>query len=336
MLEVKGVTVRFGDTMALDGIDLAVSDGEVVAVLGPSGSGKSTLLRVVAGLQQPDGGSVAWNGTDLAGTAPHLRRFGMVFQDFALFPHLDVAGNVAFGPRMQGVDAERREALVSGALDRVELTGFGARSVSTLSGGQAQRVALARALASRPRMLLLDEPLGSLDRALRERLVVELRPILAAPDITALYVTHDQAEAFAVADRVAVVIDGRVVQAAPPREIWSRPASEAVAGLLGFRTIVDAAVAGGLADTPIGRIPVSAGTPAGDIRLVVRPEAFAADPDGTVAGTVCGITFRGGDSLVMVDTGGGIVEAALTQPPPQGTHITLRVDPDGVAPLPSP
>ena len=229
MLDIRHVTVRFGETVALDGIDLRVEDGEVVAVLGPSGSGKSTLLRVVAGLQDPDAGTVAWNGTDLAGVAPHLRRFGMVFQDFALFPHLDVAGNVAFGPRMSKVDPRRRDALVAGALDRVELSGFAHRSVSTLSGGQAQRVALARALASHPRMLLLDEPLGSLDRALRDRLVLELRRILAEPDITALYVTHDQAEAFAVADRIAVVIEGAVRQVAPPRAIWRRPATEAVA-----------------------------------------------------------------------------------------------------------
>jgi len=334
MLDIRHVTVRFGETVALDGIDLRVEDGEVVAVLGPSGSGKSTLLRVVAGLQDPDAGTVAWNGTDLAGVAPHLRRFGMVFQDFALFPHLDVAGNVAFGPRMSKVDPRRRDALVAGALDRVELSGFAHRSVSTLSGGQAQRVALARALASHPRMLLLDEPLGSLDRALRDRLVLELRRILAEPDITALYVTHDQAEAFAVADRIAVVIEGAVRQVAPPRAIWRRPATEAVARLLGFRTIVTGHVDGGTAQTAVGSIPVPEDTPGGDVRLVLRPEAFSIDPGGTVQGTVASVTFRGGDSIVAVDTPGGRVEAALGETPHEGDRVGLRVDPSGVAPLP--
>jgi thiamine transport system ATP-binding protein len=334
MLEVRGVTVRFGEVTALGEVDLQVADGEVLAVLGPSGSGKSTLLRVVAGLQAPERGTVAWNRSDLAPVPVHERRFGMVFQDYALFPHLDVAGNVGFGPRMQGRDDTERRALVAAALDRVELSGLGNRLPSTLSGGQAQRVALARALATSPRMLLLDEPLGSLDRALRDRLVVELRGILSAPDVTALYVTHDQTEAFAVADRVAVLDGGEVAQVAPPRDLWCRPASERVARILGFRTIVDGRVAGPTAETALGRIPVPPGTPDGPVRLVLRPDAFLPDPDGEVRGSVRTVAFRGTDSLAVIDTAGGPIEAALRHPPRAGEEIGLRVDPAGVAPLP--
>jgi len=205
MLQVLEATVRFGEDAAVDGVDLSVADGEVLALLGPSGSGKTTLLRAVAGLQELHGGRVLWNGDDLSRVPPHRRDFGLVFQDFALFPHLDVGHNVGFGLKMQGVDPTGRGRRVSEALRQVELEGFERRRVATLSGGQQQRVALARALAAGPRMLLLDEPLGSLDRALRERLTEDLRSLLSQPGITALYVTHDQSEAFAVADRVAII-----------------------------------------------------------------------------------------------------------------------------------
>ncbi len=189
MLSVEGVVVRYGEVAALAGLDLEVADGEVVALLGPSGSGKSTLLRVVAGLVAPDAGSVTWDGQDLAGVPPHRRGFGLMFQDYALFPHLDVGGNVAFGLRMQG---PVRPGRVAEVLEMVGLPGYEDRAVGTLSGGEAQRVALARALAPEPRMLMLDEPVGSLDRVLRERLVIELRELLVRLRMTALYVTHDQ------------------------------------------------------------------------------------------------------------------------------------------------
>jgi thiamine transport system ATP-binding protein len=333
MLGLKGITVRFGDLTALEAIDLDVADGEVVAVLGPSGSGKSTLLRVIAGLQEPDAGTLCWNGTDLAGIPTHRRRFGMVFQDFALFPHLDVAGNVGFGLKMQGHDPAERAPRVEAALERVELGGLGGRPVSTLSGGQAQRVALARALAPSPRMLLLDEPLGSLDRALRDRLIGELGRILAAPDLTAVYVTHDAAEAFAVADRVAVVVDGRLEQVDTPQGLWRDPNSEPVARLLGFRTILDATVRDGTAHTAPGVLPVPAGTPDGPARLVVRPDAVRRDPTGSIEGTVETVTFRGSDSLAVVAAGGVHLEAALVDAPSPGERLRLAVDPAGVTVL---
>jgi thiamine transport system ATP-binding protein len=222
---------------------------------------------------------------------------------------------------------------VAGALERVELGGLGGRPVSTLSGGQAQRVALARALAASPRMLLLDEPLGSLDRALRDRLTGELGRILAAPDLTAVYVTHDAAEAFAVADRVAVVVDGALEQVDTPQGLWRDPATEPVARLLGFRTILDAVVRDGMAQTAAGAIGVPPDTADGPARLVVRPEAVRPDPSGTIEAVVETVTFRGVDSLVVVSAGGVRLEAALTAAPAPGEHVGLAVDPAGVTVL---
>jgi thiamine transport system ATP-binding protein len=209
-LELEGVVVVHGALRAVDGIDLAVADGEVVALLGPSGSGKTTLLRAVAGFEPLQAGRVLVRGTDLAGVPPHRRGVGLMFQDHALFPHRDVGSNVAFGLRMRGDDRAAVVARVGEMLDLVGLGGFERRPVDSLSGGEQQRVALARALAPAPDVLLLDEPLGSLDRALRERLVAEIRRLLVDLRITSVFVTHDQGEAFAVADRVATLAAGRL------------------------------------------------------------------------------------------------------------------------------
>ncbi len=335
MLRIHAVTVTFGDVTALDRADLEVADGEVVALLGPSGSGKSTLLRVIAGLQPIDEGTVHWNGDDLAAVPAHERRFGMVFQDFALFPHLNIGENVGFGPRVQGLPAADRLRLIETALERVELPGFADRAVSTLSGGQAQRVALARALAARPRLLLFDEPLGSLDKALRERLVTELRTIVAAPDITAVYVTHDHTEAFAIADRVAVMDQGRILQVDTPRQLWRGPASERIAELLGFRTILDAEVTGTAAVTAIGPLPVREGSVEGSVRIIVRPEALVPDQSGTIEGTVASSTFRGADSVLSVEINGVTVEAVAAggEDRSPGSAIRLAADPSGIVVL---
>lgn len=335
MLEVRDATIRFGGTAAVDGMSVTVADGEVLALLGPSGSGKTTLLRAVAGLQPLDAGAVRWDGEDLAPMPAHRRGFGLVFQDFALFPHLDVGRNVEFGLRMQGVEPAERHRRAAGALEQVELAGMERRRVTTLSGGQQQRVALARALAAGPRMLLLDEPLGSLDRALRERLTGDLRRVLARPGITALYVTHDQAEAFAVADRVAVVDRGAVVQQGTPQEVWRRPADEFVAGFLGFRTITDAVVAAGVADAgPFGSIPVP-GTPDGPARLVIRPDALRLDPAGALEARVRAVTFQGSFSRLDVEVDGAAAVAHTRTPPEPGTTVRLRLDPDEVVALPA-
>jgi thiamine transport system ATP-binding protein len=205
VLIVEGVTVTFGARRVLDGVSLSVATGEIVAVLGPSGCGKSTLLRVIAGLQDVEAGSVHWDAADLTGVAPHRRNIGMVFQDLQLFPHRDVGANVAFGLRMQHRPAGQIKARVAELLELVGLPGYERRRIQTLSGGEAQRVALARALAPSPRVLLLDEPLGALDRDLHDRLTLEVRRLLKGVGITAVHVTHDRGEASAIADRVVVL-----------------------------------------------------------------------------------------------------------------------------------
>jgi thiamine transport system ATP-binding protein len=205
VLSVEGVVVRFGDRTVLDGFDMAVADGEVVAVQGPSGGGKSTLLRVIAGLLAPEVGRVCWDGQDLAPVPPHRRRFGLMFQDNQLFPHRDVGQNVAFGLRMLGRPRVETEQRVTELLATVGLPGYERRAVSTLSGGEAQRVALARSLAPEPRLLLLDEPLGALDRDLHDRLAVELRRLLTGLGTTTVHVTHDHTEAATVADRIVTL-----------------------------------------------------------------------------------------------------------------------------------
>jgi thiamine transport system ATP-binding protein len=332
MLQVLRASIRFGETVAVDRADLSVADGEVLALLGPSGSGKTTLLRAVAGLQTLDEGSILWNGEDLAPVPAHERGFGLVFQDYALFPHLDVGRNVEFGLKMQGLAAGERRRRAAAALERVEMPGFDRRRVATLSGGQQQRVALARALAIEPRMLLLDEPLGSLDRALRERLTGDLRSLLAQPGVTALYVTHDQSEAFAVADRVAIIDRGRIVQRGTPQEIWTHPADEFVAEFLGHRAVVDAVVTGGTADAgPLGRLPVDA--PDGPARLVIRPEAVAIDPAGHLGAIVRSVTFGGRSSRVVLDVDGTRIETDDHSAPAPGTAVRVHIDPTGVAVL---
>ena len=227
----------FDGAAALDEASLAVGDGEVVTVLGPSGSGKTTLLRVIAGLQTPDAGRVMLDGADLAGVPSHRRGIGLVFQDHALFPHRDVFGNVSFGLRMRGDSPERVAARTDALLELVGLAGLERRPVGSLSGGEQQRVALARALAPEPRVLLLDEPLGSLDRRLRDRLLDDLGHIFDEFGSTAIYVTHDQTEAFTLGDRIAVMRAGRVIQVATPDELWAHPHDADTARFLGLANV---------------------------------------------------------------------------------------------------
>jgi thiamine transport system ATP-binding protein len=242
-LEIRDVTVRYGvstgstrggGVTAVDRVSLTVAPGEVVALLGPSGCGKSSLLRAVAGLEPLAGGSVVYDGEDLAGVPVHKRRFGLMFQEGQLFPHRDVRRNVAYGLETQELSRAERDTRVSALLDLVGLAGYERRSVLTLSGGEQQRVALARALAPRPRLLLLDEPLSALDRQLRERLAGEVRAALVETGTTAVFVTHDHTEASAVADRVGVMDRGRLLQVAAPDELRTAPASDRVAEFLGL------------------------------------------------------------------------------------------------------
>ncbi|WKK25608.1 ABC transporter ATP-binding protein [Streptomyces olivoreticuli] len=337
LLRLDGVTVRFGERAALDAVDLEVAEHETVCVLGPSGSGKSTLLRVVAGLQRADAGRVFLSGNDQGGVPTHRREVGLMFQDHQLFPQRDVGGNVGFGLRMRKTGRAEAERRVAELLDMVGLPGAQRRSVAALSGGEQQRVALARALAPRPRLLMLDEPLGQLDRSLRERLVVELRELFGRLGTTVLAVTHDQGEAFALADRVVVMRDGRIAQAGTPLEVWKRPASEFVARFLGFDNVVEATVSGERADTVWGKVPVPAGTPEGRRRLLVRPAGVRLAPvvDGLPC-TVTGRTFRGDHVVVLLRPADGPeLEAACELPdaPDVGDRVGVVFRADDVVVL---
>ncbi|MGW0611850.1 ABC transporter ATP-binding protein [Streptomyces sp. NPDC002788] len=294
LLALEGATVRFGGRAVLDAVDLEVAEHQIVCVLGPSGSGKSTLLRVVAGLQPLDSGRVVLDGRDQTGVPAHKRGVGLMFQDHQLFPQRDVGGNVAFGLRMRGAAKLHRAERVQELLDLVGLPGAERRGVAALSGGEQQRVALARALAPSPRLLMLDEPLGQLDRSLRERLVVELRELFGRLGTTVLAVTHDQGEAFALADRVVVMRDGRIAQSGTPLEVWQRPADAFVARFLGFDNVVEATVGVEAADTPWGKVPVPEGAPQGTRTLLVRPAGVRLVPVGTgLRCTVTARTFKG-------------------------------------------
>ncbi|UED86897.1 ABC transporter ATP-binding protein [Streptomyces profundus] len=340
LLELDRVSVRYGERSALRSVALGVAEGETVCVLGPSGSGKSTLLRAVAGLIPVDGGTVRLAGRDQAGVPAHRRGLGLMFQDHQLFPQRDVAGNIAFGLRVRGTGKAEAARRVAELLELVGLPGAGRRAVATLSGGEQQRVALARALAPDPRLLMLDEPLGQLDRDLRERLVLELRELFGRLGTTVLAVTHDQGEAFALADRVAVMRDGRVVQAGTPDEVWRRPADAFVARFLGFRNVVETTVGDGGAASPWGVLPVPADTAPGVREVLVRPSGVLLTPveASGLTGTVHARTFRGDHVLLLIrtDSSGPLVEAScpLRAAPEEGERVGLSFDPDEVVPLP--
>ena len=326
-LRVEGLTLAFDSVPVLDGIDLEVAEGEVVVLLGPSGCGKSTLLRAIAGLERPSAGRVWWGDEDLTVVATHQRGMGLMFQDHALFPHRDVAGNVEFGLRVAGMPADQRAHRVRRALDLVGLPGFGDRRVDTLSGGEAQRVALARSLAAGPRLLMLDEPLGSLDRALRERLTAELGALLRRLGQAVVHVTHDHDEAFALADRIAVMGGGRLVRVGTPAEVWADPQSVHAARCLGHENLVDLDGDGGC---PLGRLGDGPGTVLvrGD-RLVVRP----APPAGGLVGEVRRTSIRGGRTLLDLDVAGVAIRAWWDGPAIVGDRVELVLADGAVVPL---
>lgn len=275
-LQLHNLDKSFGQTTAVQAVSLTLDQGDILCLLGPSGCGKTTLLRLIAGLDMPDNGTISQTGRDITRIPPHKRGFGMMFQDYALFPHKNVFDNIAFGLTMRGDTAAKIDQRVNTMLDLVELQGYESREIAQLSGGEQQRVALARALAPDPPLLLLDEPLGALDRFLRERLMIDLRTILKRVNMTAVYVTHDQTEAFAIGDKVAVMNDGRIEQIAPPQTLYTQPNSAFVARFLGFHNII----AGTLLDsqhvmTPAGTFALPALTdPVGStVQLLIKPTA---------------------------------------------------------------
>lgn len=330
-LRVDGVTFRVGSRAIVDDVSVSVAPGETLALVGPSGCGKTTLLRMIAGLERPTAGRVVFDGEDVTGVPAYRRRFGMMFQEFALFPHLTVEQNVAFGLRHSQIPAARHTARVAELLELTGMRGFEKRTVEKLSGGERQRVALARSLAPEPRLLMLDEPLGSLDRALRERLLVELKVILERLGVPAVYVTHDQFEAFAMGTRMAVMRAGRVEREGTPREVYESPRTEFVATFLGMENIVDG-VAGelGLVTTGWGKWLVE-GAHGGNVRLLLRNEgvSLAKEPgNGTVEGIAEQVIFQGAHVRLVVVGPAGRLEFALpagSALPQSGEAVQLHV-----------
>jgi ABC-type Fe3+/spermidine/putrescine transport system ATPase subunit len=351
MLQLIDVSKNYNATPALVSASLTVAEGEIVCLLGPSGCGKTTLLRVVAGLEQPDAGRVLLDGADLLRVPVHRRNFGLMFQEFALFPHRSVDENIAFGLRMGGAGKRMTAAVIAQRVEQmlslVNLAGYGERSVFALSGGERQRVALARSLAPNPRLLMLDEPLGSLDRALREELMVELRTILKQVGVTALYVTHDQEEAYAVSDRLVVMNRGRIEQVGAPQEVYSRPANEFVARFLGLQNLAPATgdpAQPGLWHTPVGQF-VLEGEPAQGQTLLIRPQAVrtcttdSGEPEvNQIVGRLESFLFRGSHYRIELAVEGAngnqhlVFELPMapnrpSTPPKPGSRVTLTLDP---------
>jgi thiamine transport system ATP-binding protein len=332
-LEVRDLTVRFGTTSAVDRVDLEVPAGSVVAVLGPSGCGKSTLLRAVAGLESPASGAVLYAGSDLAGVPTHKRGFALMFQDGQLFPHLDVGANIAYplrlrrSPLHRDRSAQRRR--VEELLVLVGLEGYSARAPGTLSGGERQRVALARALAVAPRLLLLDEPLSALDRGLRERLAGDLHDILRAAGATAMLVTHDQEEAFAVADRMAVMRDGRIVQSGTLEEVWQGPADGWTAQFLGYATVLTGDRARRLREVAVPSATWSA--------VALRRSALRVDPGGQLTARVEEARVTPDQIRVQLDVDGAGSLPAVADPGTDvrvGAPVRVSIDTSRIAPVP--
>ena len=346
LLRVENLSKSYDSAAAVSDVAFSLSQGWILCLLGPSGCGKTTLLRLIAGLARPDSGRVLFEGEDITCKQPHKRNFGLMFQEFALFPHKSVYENVAFGPRMQELAPGLVHRRTENMLALVGMSDLAERNVAELSGGERQRVALARSLAPRPRLLMLDEPLGALDRNLRERLLPEVRTILKRLDVPAIFVTHDQSEAFAVSDRIAVMNRGRIEQIDSPEKLYMRPKSEFAARFLGFQNLLQARVLpDGGAETELGTFHPPGGFEKGDnaaMLLALRPEGAAVlDGEGqaggspVVEGVVTRRVFTGQTYRVTVAESRGptlVFDLPNAKPPPRkGERIVLKIDPSCMA-----
>ena len=317
-VEFANVTRHFGPVKAVDGVDLTISEGSFFAMLGPSGSGKTTCLRLISGFEKPSGGSVSIFGQDVSDTPPHLRNVNTVFQDYALFPHMNVRDNVAYGLMVKGMGKAARHARAEDMLALVKLDGYGDRKPGQLSGGQRQRVALARALVNEPRVLLLDEPLGALDLKLREAMQEELKALQQRLGITFVFVTHDQGEALSMADSLAVFNEGRIVQIGRPAEIYERPATRFVADFVGSSNVLSPETAHRFGAPPRWSS--------------LRPEAIRLAATG-VPGTAGSARYLGSGTRLAVDIGSGPVTLHLppgTPVPAPGTPVLLDAPPEAI------
>ena len=339
-VRLQGLRRQYGNVLALDGVNLTIEPGELVVLLGPSGCGKTTTLRLLAGLEDADGGTITVAGKEITRVPANHRDMGMVFQAYSLFPHMTVRENVAFGLRLRRVSKAERDRRALAMLDLVGLSEQADRYAHQISGGQQQRVALARALAIEPQVLLLDEPLSALDAKVRAQLRDEIRRIQLEVGTTTLFVTHDQEEALAIADRVGVMKEGRIEQLGPPTEIYSRPGSPFVAEFVGLTNRLAGTVSGSTVAVRGRDLPlVDLSTPPGPATALVRPEAVtlassSADQSGPLTGTVIAVTFLGATSRITVDLGDTTIMAQLPTSDahglPAGSRVTLAIRPDPV------
>lgn len=330
MLDVRNVSYSYGSILALKDVSLTILEGEVLCLLGPSGCGKTTLLRAIAGLEAGYTGEIRLFDQNLANVPVHARDFGLMFQDFALFPHMNVANNVAYGLKRRNLLPREIEQRVSDVLNTVGLVGFKDRDVNLLSGGQKQRVALARSLAPNPRLLMLDEPLGSLDAQLREQLMVEIRDIVKEMGLTAIYVTHDQNEAYAISDRIAVMNLGAIEQIDSPRKIYARPATAFVAKFLGLHNVMPIQDLPEILKHDINNAPIAS--------VLIHPRGIylekESQSDVALDGVLEQVIFQGDRYQLTIRVGEMLLRASVTSiDESAGEKVDLFIDPEWILPL---